>query len=398
MKQHHWTLALASMGVISLGSVTYAEEQAMSQVLTAVSSTTLSGYVDTAAAWKMGGMNNGELPGRFNDGENKMQGFNLNVVGLTVEKPLSEEELWAAGYRADLLFGPDAVGYNAVLGRNGDAASAELAIKQAYVNLLVPMGNGLDVKAGVYNTIIGYESFESYANPNWGRSYGWQIEPTQHTGILATYQLTEAVSASAGIANTWAAGVDNRSTRGDDFGEGYLAWMGSVNVTAPDSWGALSGSSLSMGVVSGDSGSNNTTSFYTGFNMLTGLEGLSVGGAFDYRWNGPNGVTTGENYAYAIAGYLSFAATEKMTVNARLDYTKGSDGTFYDGGAPGSTDPNALFGLTGTLDYQLWANVLSRLELRWDTSADGEKPFADSGADDGQKNAITLAANIIYLF
>jgi hypothetical protein len=45
---------------------------------------------------------------------------------------------------------------------------------------------------GVFNTIIGYESFESYLNPNYGRSYGWQIEPTQHTGLLASYQLSEA--------------------------------------------------------------------------------------------------------------------------------------------------------------------------------------------------------------
>jgi hypothetical protein len=397
MKKHHYTLALASLGVISLGSVTYAEEQAMSQVLTAVSSTTLSGYVDTAAAWKMGGMNGGELPGRFNDNAAKMQGFNLNVVGLTVEKPLSEEELWAAGYRVDLLFGPDAVNYNPV----SSAQNAELAIKQAYVDLLVPMGNGLDVKAGAFNTIIGYESFESYANPNWGRSYGWQIEPTQHTGVLASYQFTEAVSASAGIANTWFASVDTRSDRGDDFGEGYLAWMASLGVTAPDSWGALSGSSWSMGIVSGDSGEANTTSFYTGVNMLTGLEGLSVGAAFDYRWNGPsieddsagNPFTLSDNYAYAIAGYLSFAATEKMTVNARLDYTKGSDGTFYDAGAVNNSDPNSLFGLTGTLDYQLWANVLSRLELRWDTAATSDEPFAN-----GSKNAITLAANFIYLF
>ena len=389
MKHNHWTLALASLGAISLGSVTYAEEQAMSQVLTAVSSTTLSGYVDTSAAWKLGGTGQSyesgaptSLPGRFNDGMDKMQGFNLNVVGLTVEKPLSEEELWAAGYRVDLLFGPDAVGYNTV----SSAADAELAIKQAYVDLLVPVGNGLDVKAGVFNTIIGYESFESYQNPNWGRSFGWQIEPTQHTGVLATYQITEAVSASGGLANTWMPGVDARARA-----EGYFAYLGSVGVTAPDSWGALAGSSWSFGVVGGDSGNTmDTTSLYTGFNMLTGLEGLSLGAALDYRFNGPNTESVGENYAYAIAGYVSFAATEKWTINGRLDYTKGSDGTYFDSAAD---EANELFAITGTFDYQLWANVLSRLEMRWDTSLTDDKPYARS-----DKNALTLAANIIYMF
>jgi len=424
MKQRQWTRALASLGVISLASVVYGEEEPMSQVLTAVSSTTIGGYVDTSFAWKPGGGNGGAvgsgydpatgdfttgvMPGRFNDGSSKMDGFNMNVVGLTIERPLSED-LWAAGYRVDLLFGPDAVGYNPV----GDS-TAELAIKQAYVNLLVPIGNGLEFKMGVFNTIIGYESFESYLNPNYGRSYGWQIEPTQHTGLLASYQLTEALSASVGLANTWVWGVNSRSDRGED----YLAYMASVALTAPDSWGALSGSTWSGGVVAGDSNSDarTTVSLYTGVNVLTGLEGLSLGAAFDYRMDGPNAfneakfAATGnraENWAYAVAGYISFAATEKMTVNGRIEYLNGSDGTFYDAGGSwisvggtrvytgdGLADTrNQLFAVTGTLNYALWDNVLSRLELRWDTSLADDAPF---GTDD--ENAVSLIGNVIYQF
>jgi hypothetical protein len=386
MKHNNWTLALASLGAISLGSVAYAEEQAMSQVLTAVSSTTISGYVDTAVAWKPGGVSDGVLPGRFNDGAAKMDGFNLNVVGITIERPLNEEDMWAAGYRVDLLYGPDAVGYNPV----SSAANAELAIKQAYVDLMVPIGNGLELQMGVFNTLIGYESFESYLNPNWGRSFGWQIEPTQHTGLLASYQLTEALSVAGGVANTWVWGVDARGRA-----PGYLAYLGSIGLTAPDSWGALSGSTWTVGVVGGDSGNTrDTVSFYTGLNILTGLEGLSVGGAFDYRFNGANTVSSGENYAYALAGYLSFAAGEKWTINGRIDYTKGSDGTFYDAGIVDLGDQaNELFALTATLDYALWANVLSRLELRWDTSLSDDAPYAR-----GDKNALSLAANVIYQF
>jgi hypothetical protein len=416
MKQQHWTLGLASLGVISLGSMAYAEEVAMSQVLTAVSSTTLSGYIDTSVVWKPGtgnggavgsGFNDagelvpGTMPGRFNDGSSKMDGFNMNVVGLTIERPLNED-LWAAGFRADLLFGPDAVGYNPV----GDS-SAELAIKQAYANLMVPIGNGLELKMGVFNTIIGYESFESYLNPNYGRSYGWQIEPTQHTGLLGSYQLSEAVAVNAGIANTWVWGVDTRSPRAESF-KSYLA---SVAVTAPDSWGALSGSTWSGGVVTGDDLglSKNTVSLYTGLNFLTGLEGFSVGLAFDYRMNGPNVFSESkspdrsENWAYALGGYLSFAATEKLTLNARIDYLNGSDGTFYDAGGSwlsgvyvgdGVADTrNELFALTGTADYALWANVLSRLEIRWDTALNGDAPF---GTDD--KNAVTVTGNVVFVF
>jgi hypothetical protein len=53
MKLNQWTLGLAAAGVISLASVAGAEE-APSQVLTALSSTTLSGYVDTSAIYRPG--------------------------------------------------------------------------------------------------------------------------------------------------------------------------------------------------------------------------------------------------------------------------------------------------------------------------------------------------------
>ena len=69
--------------------------------------------------------------------------------------------------------------------------------------LRAPAGNGLDLKLGVWDTIIGYETFDSGNNPNYTRSYGFTIEPTTHTGLLATYQLNEMFGLAAGIANTF---------------------------------------------------------------------------------------------------------------------------------------------------------------------------------------------------
>ena len=53
MKFDNWTVALAALGVVSLTSAAKAEEQP-SSVITAVASTTLSGYVDTSAHWNFG--------------------------------------------------------------------------------------------------------------------------------------------------------------------------------------------------------------------------------------------------------------------------------------------------------------------------------------------------------
>src|SRR3989442_14042475 len=67
MKFNKWTLALAAGGVVSLASIAQAEEKPMSQVMTAGSSTTLSGYVDNSATLKFG-TGNCNLPGRQYDG------------------------------------------------------------------------------------------------------------------------------------------------------------------------------------------------------------------------------------------------------------------------------------------------------------------------------------------
>ena len=89
------TAALTAAGIINIAACLNAEETQQNAVLTAVSSTTLSGYVDTSASWMLG---TGEkLYGRSYDqgsnsapGQNKQDGFNLNVVDLTLERPLDE--------------------------------------------------------------------------------------------------------------------------------------------------------------------------------------------------------------------------------------------------------------------------------------------------------------------
>src|SRR6266581_5292205 len=108
MKCNPWTLALVSAGLVSIPAVTQAEEStnAVPALLTALSATTLSGYVDTSAHWNPGTGNANPAPYAFNAG--KQDGFNLNSVVLELQKPVPAETLWGAGYTVMLMFGPDA--------------------------------------------------------------------------------------------------------------------------------------------------------------------------------------------------------------------------------------------------------------------------------------------------
>src|SRR3954465_2289862 len=147
MKVNKWTLGLAACGLVSLPVLVQAEEK-LSALQTALSSTTISGYVNTSAHWDVG-TGNANVPGfAYNNG--KQDGFNLDVVKVTIERPLDEGQ-WSAGYKVDTLYGPDAAALNT---HSPGTSSSDFAIQQAYVAVRAPVGNGLDMKMGVFNTII----------------------------------------------------------------------------------------------------------------------------------------------------------------------------------------------------------------------------------------------------
>src|SRR5262245_46312910 len=205
MKFNKWTVGLAAVGLVSLTSAARAEEKSM--IATALAGTSLSGYVDTSAQWNFGTGNQHLPPYKFG-GSSKADGFNLDVVQLRIEKPLDESE-WAAGYRVDLWMGPDAD----TLATQSTLATGtgDFAIRQAYVALRTHLGNGIEWKVGVFDSIIGYESVESPNDPNYTRSYGHSIEPQTMTGLVGTYHFSDLLSASAGIANTMGPSINSRA-------------------------------------------------------------------------------------------------------------------------------------------------------------------------------------------
>jgi len=418
MKYNKWTVALAALGVVSLASAARAEEKA-SPVTTALSSTTISGYVDTSAQWNVGTGNNNLPPYKFG-GIQKADGFNLNVIQLRIERPLDEQD-WAAGYRADLWFGPDANSL-ATTSTGINNANSDFAIRQGYVALRAPVGRGLDFKMGVFDSIIGYESIEAGNNPNFTRSYGHSIEPQTMTGLLASYRFSECFSASAGIADTVNSTINDRSFNPVNApgqpttAESYKTYMGSVALTAPDTWGFLSGSTLYAGIVNGFDDVDvdplvpgdpiTVTSYYLGATVATPVTGLRAGASFDLL-----DLHHANNNTWSVAGYLSYQATEKLSLHGRVEYFKDKLGD----GAPrgllftpegGLDNPGKaeVLALTGTVQYDLWKNVISRLEFRWDHSLlandlFGGDPNGIGNQDNADlKNAFMVVANVIYKF
>jgi hypothetical protein len=429
MKFNKWTVGLAAIGVVSLASAARADEK-MSPVQTALSNTTLSGYVDVSAQWNLGQQNGlygimGNTPGYAYGGINKADGFNLNAVDIALDKP-QDESPWAAGYHVELVAGPDnpaKPSLGAIAGLNTgpivtQGTGSLVGIRQAYITLRTPVGNGIDWKFGVFDTIIGYESTSSPLNPNYTRSYGYSMEPTTHTGILASYKVGEVLTLTVGVADGSNVGTLVQPINGRAAYETQKAVMGAIAITAPDSWGAMKGASFNLGVINsvdsnwvgtvgggalGALGLNTfgTTSLYAGMVLPTPSSALKFGAAFDYlELHNKTAANPGCDSSWNVAVYGNIQATDKLSFNARAEYLKDNAGLFYANPAKDNTAEEITF----TTQYNLWANVLSRVEFRWDHVEHGNY-FDQSGHTTAgfppaasKANAFMLAFNVIYQF
>jgi hypothetical protein len=202
--------------------------------------------------------------------------------------------------------------------------------------------------------------------------------------------------------------------------------MGDIQFTAPDSAGFMKGATVTLaaityagnsaqnGVPAGSApGGDGSTSWYVGGTVPTPVTALKVGACFDYL-SLHNGDTTGGGHnddVWNLAAYASYQATEKLTFNVRGEYLNTEGLTAADAGgifggntsaatiAAGGYNGNKTYEMTFTAQYNLWANVISRLELRWD-HADTGLPFgaaANTGAPFRSSDWL-MALNVIYQF
>ena len=346
MKMNKWTVGLAAAGVVSLASTAQAEENS---VLTALSSTVISGSVEASYVGSLSGSNR-----LYND-----DGFVANGASLAIGSPLGEGD-YSAGYNVELLLG----GRADVFGSAGDG----FLIKNANIGLNVPFGNGIDLTVGLFDSIVGYETEASASNPNVSRSYGYGLGPLTHTGALASTSLTDGLNFSFGVANSFGSTLGNTA---DDLADGNLTYMVGVEATVPDNLGFLAGSTVYVGyvdgAVSGRSNDDEDSHLYVGASVASPIEGVSLGVAYDDRTQ--HGAASDSD---AVALYAVWDVSDGVSLAGRYD-TIDRDG-----------DSSSMW--TATLGYSIWDNVLTRLEYNIES---GHKERGDSAG---------FALNLYYQF
>lgn len=126
------------------------------------------------------------------------------------------------GFRARLNLGLDARVSRARTNYLPGTSNDEFDVQEMYGQYVVPIGNGLDIKVGKMNTLIGYEVINSSDNVNFSRSFTFGLgQAFTTTGIRLAYQVNPSTLATVGLVNGWDNVDDNN--RGKTV-EWLVAW------------------------------------------------------------------------------------------------------------------------------------------------------------------------------
>lgn len=414
------------------------EDQGINYVETAQKGITLSGYVDTSYTYQFASKGqygntsaqpSSEAVGRQFDTDNN--DFNINAVKIALEKALPDKNEWAAGFRIDAMYGEDAKILGATDPATGDGTSG-VYLEQALVKFRVPVGNGLDFYAGKFVTFLGYEVIESPANLNFSRGLLFtNAIPLTHTGVYADYKFNDTFEAKFGIVDGWNSSDSPTvaaTASNSNFGNIGKAITGQLNITAPGKNANICQSFIyspegEPGTYANPSGLPGTqdggplvvydiwgnwnptfvkdNALLLGFNIDLGYNGASgrtdAAPAFVYR-------PSDSNTWWGIALYSKYQFNKVFSLAGRLEYLHEDSARFPHYAFTGATANTGATGFNGqypaendwsatlTASFNIWDNLLTRVEYRFDQF----NPGTADGVHSANQNEISV--NAVYSF
>jgi hypothetical protein len=126
--------------------------------------------------------------------------WDLNMAGASLKKIASERSRW--GVEATVHGGQDSrtFGFSATA-RNADGANWLLHLGPVNASYIAPVGEGLTVQAGIFNSLIGYDSLYAKDNFTYTRPWGADYTPYLMLGVSATYPFTGRSTAAVAVTN-----------------------------------------------------------------------------------------------------------------------------------------------------------------------------------------------------
>lgn len=125
-----------------------------------------------------------------------------NMVLAYVRKDASEASRW--GMELGAQGGYDSVDFAFLQGESKVGGADVLRhVHRANVSYLAPLGNGLTVTAGLFNSLMGYESLYARDNTNYTRSWIADNTPYMMFGVNAAYPVNDRLTVTTFVINRY---------------------------------------------------------------------------------------------------------------------------------------------------------------------------------------------------
>jgi len=170
------------------------------------------GYVEAYYAYNLNRPSNGIT--NFRGFDNRHHTFSLSNVALGANfeaGPIGGRLILQVGSTPSSYYSSEPVLAGA--GANPNNPALWKYLQEAFVTYRAPIGRGLLLQLGLCASPVGIEVIPVKDNWNWSRSNLFFGLPFYHTGLRATYELTDEVTATVSVFNGWNSVVDNNEEK-----------------------------------------------------------------------------------------------------------------------------------------------------------------------------------------
>ncbi len=301
-------------------------------------------------------------------------------MDLSIERTVDvTKKQWDVGFKVEGQFGSDAAFQhsNGILDNvnSTEGPQNQLDLTQAYVDVAVPVGNGLRLRAGKFATLLGYETANPTTNALYSHGYIFNSYNFSNTGILATYAFNDQFTLDAGVTR----GLDQSTKDNNGAADGVVR----LTYTPNKQWTFYATAELGPQNTDDNAHYRDVVDFIASYAATDNLA-LAVDGT--YGWDG---ASDGKEW-YGVAGYVTYKLDAMFSLNGRAEWFSDPNGVKYGIVAANYYELTAGLGIKPFPNDKWGQNLVVRPELRYD--------WSDQEAYNGKNNQLVAAVDAYFTF